>query len=856
MTSPTPYLHPKCGKRPRRMDDIVDGLPIWKKVVVGEPLPPHYQSDRSTTPPDSKNHNKYDGVDDNNQHDDCPTRCDRDTVPIRQMLRFGPDENIELQPNANGGGTINISTPKIKTSLAPCIYAPDLKDFLEPGGTSRFLPNPIWFTPSTIWWTNVQDEVTSLKGNADENLEHRNDSNVSQISLEYVNQRIPLNKSSSSSPRLFGADSDPAIIAAIREHATEAALYFITNSTDEILHVQNTKGVTPIIMACQRGNVTIVKELLNRGASPAQVSFNGNTPLLQASHFGHTIIAELLLSSGYDSDNIETSSTSSDTSGRNTIRALLDHANANQTTSLMRASQEGHIDMVRLLLRYYAISSQEPSSSSFMSKRLVAAYVNRRNQENMTALMLASQRGHAAICKILIEYGDDDVLDARTQSDSTSLMLACKRGHYDVVKVLVTAGCELYRQDSRGRTAREVVASRMGRSTNSRNSVTSTSTSNNIDSNKKDMDLMELLDPTIQLDLMQRSASNSRNFDIVKLWNLLQCERAVIPIDDDCTVSIHFVDEVLLGRHSSVRQYGLPYQFRSSRKQALLRTMTLPIPLVRHIVQFMPPPLIWSKRITMLTNRSVINPDATVRCVLDLIDEVLEEGGFIEEFDTAGCIPPPPSPQFVTNWTEWKRWCKDYCHQLQQQQKKNSMSQSDQATTTTPHNTAESENPVPIPQNRLRLIVSRERPNVTLAQMPSFQEDRDKPYTLIEFRRMARYIQVLTHFSPILGPIFSSPPYNVPAGIMQQLITISDVASFVRRMGSSSTTTLSNDNYGIHFDPPIAMDFVMLVSRLCSWYWRERQWTTYSNNSNNNCLQYQENIHSFELATNAFLNTR
>lgn len=52
----------------------------------------------------------------------------------------------------------------------------------------------------------------------------------------------------------------------------------------------------------------------------------------------------------------------------------------------MRAAQEGHREVVAALL------SQ-------------TADVNKRNHERMNALMLASQRGHDSIVKMLIKHG-------------------------------------------------------------------------------------------------------------------------------------------------------------------------------------------------------------------------------------------------------------------------------------------------------------------------------------------------------------------------------------------------------------------------------------------------------------------
>lgn len=52
----------------------------------------------------------------------------------------------------------------------------------------------------------------------------------------------------------------------------------------------------------------------------------------------------------------------------------------------MRAAQEGHQTVVEALLAQ-------------------GADVNKRNHERMNALMLASQRGHDVIVKMLIQHG-------------------------------------------------------------------------------------------------------------------------------------------------------------------------------------------------------------------------------------------------------------------------------------------------------------------------------------------------------------------------------------------------------------------------------------------------------------------
>lgn len=118
---------------------------------------------------------------------------------------------------------------------------------------------------------------------------------------------------------------------------------------------------------------------------------------------------------------------------------MADFFNLKGTTALMRASQEGHAEISRLLIN-------------------AGADVNKKNYEGMNALMLASQRGHAAMVMLLIK--SPCAMDEQTQQGSTALMLACKRGHDECVKVLVAMGAEIFIRDNRGRTARDTAMRR------------------------------------------------------------------------------------------------------------------------------------------------------------------------------------------------------------------------------------------------------------------------------------------------------------------------------------------------------------------------------------------------------------
>lgn len=122
---------------------------------------------------------------------------------------------------------------------------------------------------------------------------------------------------------------DHALHVAIREHATQGALILLDHGAP--IDAENAKCVTPLIVAAQKGNVILVRELLERGANIYASTLTGLTAILQAAHFGETNVLKLLLQSG--------------------STQLVECANYNQTTPLMRASQEGHVQAVKLLLK-------------------------------------------------------------------------------------------------------------------------------------------------------------------------------------------------------------------------------------------------------------------------------------------------------------------------------------------------------------------------------------------------------------------------------------------------------------------------------------------------------------------------
>ncbi|XP_060659576.1 LOW QUALITY PROTEIN: E3 ubiquitin-protein ligase mind-bomb [Drosophila nasuta] len=100
-------------------------------------------------------------------------------------------------------------------------------------------------------------------------------------------------------------------------------------------------------------------------------------------------------------------------------------------TALQAASQNGHIEVIQVLLRH-------------------AVDVEIEDKDGDRAVHHAAFGDEAAVIEILAKAGAD--LNARNKRRQTSLHIAVNKGHLNVVKTLLTLGCHPSLQDSEGDT--------------------------------------------------------------------------------------------------------------------------------------------------------------------------------------------------------------------------------------------------------------------------------------------------------------------------------------------------------------------------------------------------------------------
>ncbi|VDI53467.1 Hypothetical predicted protein, partial [Mytilus galloprovincialis] len=227
----------------------------------------------------------------------------------------------------------------------------------------------------------------------------------------------------------------------------------------------DTFGRSPIYEASERGNLGIVKLLLENYANISQCNAIKQSPLFVACKEGHTCIVELLIQ--HKADILQT-----DVNGwsplfkaceggyKDTVKLLLLNkadvclCSRLNESPLYAACKGGHIDIVELLLQNKADVNQRDKDG--MSPLLIASWrgdtymvdlllkskaVYRSNNYGFSPLYVACKEGYLQIVKLLLKSNSQlsqcNLVNQCNGASESPLYVACKKGHTDVVKLLL-----------------------------------------------------------------------------------------------------------------------------------------------------------------------------------------------------------------------------------------------------------------------------------------------------------------------------------------------------------------------------------------------------------------------------------
>ena len=192
---------------------------------------------------------------------------------------------------------------------------------------------------------------------------------------------------------------------------TETVRYLVGLKDMDVNHVWDVAGHTALGIAVTKGYHDVVEVLIDAGADiEAKSKDSGRSPLLFASSLGHLVIVKILVEAGAG------------------VRVTVDEGD----TCLILAAYFGHTETVRYLVGLKDVD------------------VNHQGMNNQSALHSAVQEGHPDVVRVLIDAGAS--VNTKDRNGAPPLHCACRLGHLDIVKMLVEAGAGVCTTDSNGQS--------------------------------------------------------------------------------------------------------------------------------------------------------------------------------------------------------------------------------------------------------------------------------------------------------------------------------------------------------------------------------------------------------------------
>jgi len=242
-------------------------------------------------------------------------------------------------------------------------------------------------------------------------------------------------------------------------------------------------GRTPLMMAAYRGNVTILRALLDAGARVDAVSDTGDTALCEAVSSKQRKALALLVSRGADVNQpaMFTPLYHAASDGNVPLARWLLEQGAQVdapiwtgTTALMAAAAAGSGSLVALLLAHGANPKRkdrnqqtalhvavtrhkhpdEPDDPSAIAHALLraGAPVDAKDHEGATPLLIAAKRYDEPVEVVDVLLGAGARVDAKDPAGATALAHACSMNQLEVAMRLLDAGARLHTKDKAGMT--------------------------------------------------------------------------------------------------------------------------------------------------------------------------------------------------------------------------------------------------------------------------------------------------------------------------------------------------------------------------------------------------------------------
>ena len=188
--------------------------------------------------------------------------------------------------------------------------------------------------------------------------------------------------------------------------SSRAVVEYLVHTCQSDVNVRDSYGLTPLHIACARGNLAAVEVLLESANIDVNLPDNkGDSPLHEACVSGSVPIIQTLLQSPH-------------------INILA--RDNEKMTPLHVACREGHVEVVKTIFQY--------------GTERIAELVKAVDNENNTPFHLACESGEPEVVQMLLSHGAD--VGAKRINDKSPMHLAAEGGYVEVAKILFEAGGE------------------------------------------------------------------------------------------------------------------------------------------------------------------------------------------------------------------------------------------------------------------------------------------------------------------------------------------------------------------------------------------------------------------------------
>lgn len=307
---------------------------------------------------------------------------------------------------------------------------------------------------------------------------------LSAVKAGHVNTTVFLVTESGANPRLKDVAGGTAMAYAA-VYGSEAIVRFLLDwGVEPESHFEKNYVCNPLHPAAANGHISVMKLLLDKGATIDGLDSEKSTPLQLAVLYGHQSAVKLLLDRGPDQRLVNNYSDPlvcvAAHNGHEAIVRLLLSQGADPAardrrgqTPLLAAMASGHEGTISLLLTVpfdvnahdddrrtalsYAVEKGNVSRARFLiqegAKLNVKVQYSKQNEtklfpstRDLTALALAAEQGNEVLARLLLENGADPNLTCRFMTE-TPLGIAAYRGHLGIVKLLLEYGADVNLRD-------------------------------------------------------------------------------------------------------------------------------------------------------------------------------------------------------------------------------------------------------------------------------------------------------------------------------------------------------------------------------------------------------------------------